>query len=150
MRREWINEGKPRESIGDMDTLQGSRRSIKSSEGPRNNSEIIGEGKITEDPDLRRSSAPSDDDLYVASPPRQQHTTGKHSPTKSTGIDLSPDSGDNGVPEDDLDALLAETDNQKRHFMDHYSIDQQGTTPSSKEEDFDAEMEVMAEMDEIW
>ncbi|KAL8715642.1 MAG: hypothetical protein Q9225_006362 [Loekoesia sp. 1 TL-2023] len=151
MRREWINEGKPRESVGDLDTLRGSPRSMRSSKEPRNNSEIIGDGKITEDPGLRQSSAPSDDDLYAASPPRQQHITGQHSSIKSTGIDLGHDRGDDdGVPEDDLDALLAETDNQKRHSTDCSSIDQQGVTPSKKEEEFDAEMEVMAEMDEMW
>ncbi|KAL9031301.1 MAG: hypothetical protein Q9196_000657 [Gyalolechia fulgens] len=153
MRREWINEGKPQERLGDISTQPDGRQATKSGKELKKKSNGMDGSNNIEDSGLRRSSTPNDDDLYVASPPRQQHVTNQHSPRASISADINLDKVDeNGVPEDDLDALLADTstDIQKQLSIDAASPSRQKATLLNEEIDFDAEMEVMAEMDELW
>ena len=155
MRREWINEGKPRERPEDTNTPQDTRQvaNVSESSEQRSSNNIVGGSKITRDSDPVYSPAPSDNDLYIASPPRQQDMTNKHTITKPTGLDLGPNKyDDKGVPEDDLDILLGETntDNQQLNLARSASLNRQNIILSGKEDDFDAEMEAMAEMDDMW
>lgn len=153
MRREWINEGKPQERFRDINTPQDGREATTAGEELKNKRKIIDDCVITEESGPRRSSISNEEDLYVATPPRQQHVTNQHSPRASLSADDNPDKDDeNGVPEDDLDALLADTgtDLHKQFPTDGAPSNRQKATLLNKDNDFDAEMEVMAEMDEMW
>ncbi|KAL8761929.1 MAG: hypothetical protein Q9184_001998 [Pyrenodesmia sp. 2 TL-2023] len=152
MRREWINEGKPRERYEDMDVSQGNRRVTKASD-VENTVLATNQDHALDDSQLRPSSDPTNEDLYGASPPRQQHNTNQNSATKTTGVDQAPlGHGDSEIPEDDLDVLLAELapDNHKNYTPESAPSKRQETTSAKKFDDFDAEMEAIAEMDDVW
>ncbi|KAL8939497.1 MAG: hypothetical protein Q9216_003325 [Gyalolechia sp. 2 TL-2023] len=153
MRREWISHGKSQDRFGSIRTPQDGQQVAKASEQLQNKSDVNDDSGTTEEIGARHSSVPNDDDLYAASPPTKQHVTSQRTPRVSTSADVSSGGNDdNGVPEDDLDTLLADTstDIPKRFSTNAASPKRSKTTPLSQENDFDAEMEVMAEMDELW
>lgn len=153
MRREWIGEGKPRERFGDTGAAQNGLQKIEAGGELETRSKVTDDSNTIEGSGLRRSSTPNDDDLYVASPPRQQRLMAQLSPMASTSADINLETiEENGVPEDDLDALLADTTTttQERFSTDAASRNQHKAKTLNEEHDFDAEMEVMAEMDDLW
>lgn len=153
MRREWINEGRPRERYGNTDVPHDGPQVTKVSQEAGNTSTATSANHIRGDSKLRGSSAPTDDDLYEASPPRQQPTANPNSSIESTSVGQASHSGtNNDIPKDDLDALLAEasTDNTRDVPASSASSSRPNAMLSSKKDDFDAEMEVMADMDDMW
>lgn len=149
MRREWINEGKCREGFGDEDVPQADRKATKASE-VENTAPATHQNHALVESRSRPSSSPTDEDLYGATPPPQLNNSNQDLATETTGINEAPtDDGDSAIPEDDLDALLAESapDNQKIYSAES---SRQGTTLADRNDEFDAEMEAMAEMDDMW
>lgn len=149
MRREWINEGKPRSRFEDTDLLQDSRRITKGSETARPDSIATSANQTFENSNMRHPSASAEEDLYKATPPRRKQTTGYDSVIESTSMDQTPPKdADADVPDDDLDILLAETSWTRKRDAPPVlaSANQEDATQFSNEDDFDDEMEVMAEM----
>jgi replication fork protection complex subunit Csm3/Swi3 len=155
MRMEWINEGKPRTSVHE-DSLfdEPTLPARENGERERTASRIapIFEKPATERPKTPAADEDADmDDLYDATPRAARR--------KSVDID-SQDSvfggaslfgpaktatADDGPPEDDLDALLAEED----------ALQAEGAKllpaiTSKPTDSFDDEMQAMAEMDDLW
>lgn len=152
MRREWINEGKTQERYGDIDVSQDDQRANKASD-VKNTVLATNKDHALVDSRLRPSSDPTNEDLYGATPPPQQHNTDQDPAPITTCIDQAPlDDGAGDIPEDDLDALLAESvpDNHKSYPAESGPSNRQRTTSAEKIDDFDAEMEAMAEMDDVW
>lgn len=155
MRREWINEGKPWDRLGDIDVSSDSQRVIKESNVAGKIGTTASANQTPEDPDLHPSSARDEEDLYGASPPRQKQTIIEKTAIDSDGtaqnLQNTGDTSDE-VPEDDLDILLAEpsTDSLRSIPISSPSTNRQNATPFSKKDNFDDEMEVMAEMDDLW
>ncbi|KAL8834031.1 MAG: hypothetical protein Q9170_003962 [Blastenia crenularia] len=153
MRREWINEGKPRGRYGDLDFPQEDRLSTRASGEPKSVDDLIGHGRTADNSGRRRSSVPEDDDLYTASPRREQQQVDQQPLIEPlSGNAFQGSENDNGVPEDDLDNLLAETSHEsyERFTTDLNALSRQNYTSPRKGENFDAEMEAMAETDEMW
>ncbi|KAL8917921.1 MAG: hypothetical protein Q9208_007664 [Pyrenodesmia sp. 3 TL-2023] len=151
MRREWIIEGKPRERYGDIDP-QDDRRATKASD-VENTVVTTNQDHALVDSQLRPSSDPTDEDLHGGTPLSQQQNTDEDSATITTGIDRVPlNDGASEIPEDDLDALLAESvpDDHKSYPIESSPSNRQKSTSADKIDDFDAEEEAMAEMDDVW
>ncbi|KAL8897910.1 MAG: hypothetical protein Q9207_006964 [Kuettlingeria erythrocarpa] len=149
MRREWINEGKFRESFGDKDVPQADQKATKASE-VESTAPATHQAHALVESRSRPSSSLTDEDLYGATPPPRRDNSNQDLTTGATGInEVFIDDGDSAIPEDDLDALLAEPapDNQKTYSAES---SRQGTTLADRNGEFDAEMEVMAEMDDMW
>lgn len=148
MRREWINEGKPQ---------------YTSEDGLKKKEEMVTQEPKSPKPqeslsdNQQRSTTPftndvDDHDLYSATPRNPTYRTdlvSKNSLKES--LFLSENEAANQPSEDDLDALLAE-DNQNLISGD---LDN-GSHPSPQgrnrrlEVDFEDEMEAMADMDDMW
>lgn len=153
MRREWINEGKPHERAEDTSTAQNGWQAAKVGEELDTRSKVTDDSNTKEDSGLRRSSAPNDNDLYVTSPPRQQCLTNQRLLRVSTSADINLEKGGEiGVPEDDLDAFLTDTSTEYQAHSSTTAASQNRwkETLPNKENNFDAEMEVMAEMNDPW
>ena len=146
MRREWINEGKPRERLESTDSgpnLQaagqtipkpredkvsnsnsnGSRHKHSAIDGQEDDYDDFDTGKLDKNESRKRMSS-STDSLFV-----------------SDGEDV-----DDEPPEDDLDALLAE-DSMHPQYDARAPLQDQGV---GRENAFDDEMEAMADMDDLW
>ncbi|KAL8694215.1 MAG: hypothetical protein Q9218_001102 [Villophora microphyllina] len=148
MRREWINEGKPRDKYldppGEAEGLQ------RTDEGSREMETDGNQPKISTNMGIEVSSAASDSngrDLYSASP-RQKRDKGTQQLPSDTAETLFLPTDDH-PPEDDLDALLAEDD----FIINKYTLTsnaqpEEKTKEPSKGDNFDDEMEAIAETDD--
>lgn len=154
MRMEWINEGKPHnstaeDSIFDEPTLP--TQEIGETEKTATRIAPIFEKSTTERPKTPAIDDDMDmDDLYDATPKASRQNQPQidsqdsifggasiFGPAKTTAVD-------DGLPEDDLDALLAEEESLQADTA-------KAPAPAAKAADgFDDEMEAMAEMDGLW
>lgn len=159
-RLEWINEGKPRssvheDSIFDEPTLQ-TRDIGQSEKTPSRVAPIFEKSADNPNPpaDVENMDM-DDDDLYDATPPPRQPVSGdisqnsEHVGRTSIFGNAKSSTADDDVPEDDLDALLAEEEALQAssgNMQPAVSVPK----ATSAEESFDDEMEAMAEMEGMW
>ncbi|MCJ1468696.1 chromosome segregation in meiosis- protein [Pseudocyphellaria aurata] len=148
MRREWINEGKPRDQSEKVlrqprELATQKQNSLEPQESVSNN--------------LERSKTPlandfDDEDLYTATPRKSNHKTDlapKESVTES--LFLSENEAASQPSEDDLDALIAE---DEQNQMSLGSENRSHPAPEGRTQKLDAgyedEMEAMADIDDMW
>ncbi|KAL9013976.1 MAG: hypothetical protein Q9173_001359 [Seirophora scorigena] len=150
MRRTWINEGQPQAKIDCEDASRDNQRVTKAREEEGKYGAAAGENQTLAGHNLDLES-PIHGDLYEASPPQRRDSI-SHQPTiESRNIPTSPHNGNQGdMSEDDLDALLAETYTGSNKFFSAKAASRspEATLLSRDEDDFDAEMEVMAHMED--
>ncbi|KAL8800343.1 MAG: hypothetical protein Q9182_005237 [Xanthomendoza sp. 2 TL-2023] len=147
MRREWIYHGRPRANHVDMDATQEGQRMMRASTGLGKGEAVASQDNTLQTLNTHSISTPSDEDLYTASPRR--NATAPVGGTET--LFLSGEEMDDLPPEDDLDALLAETEdqqNEEQSFTSHYPIQQQ-STPSRQEHDLEDDMDALAAMDGV-
>ena len=139
MRREWINEGKPPESLHSLG--EGAERptgeQVVSKNGPDHSQEV----KLSDRPRTPIAVVEEDDDLYAATPKiaRGDGTTKRNFGTKYlVPVD------DDADAEDDLNALLWEDSTKTVPLL--------GQTPGSprKEENFFDEEEAILALNDMW
>jgi len=147
MRREWINEGKPSEKFGD----DASFSAMGSDQSQQTTEEITATG-LPNHPareEQTRLDNNEDEGLYSATPLSMAEGV-KKSPNDTKASDslfISDDDGEQ-PPEDDLDALLAEDE----ALRTGKSISS-GEGPSAEiglEDNYEDELEVLADMDGMW
>ena len=152
MRKEWINEGKPRDLAEDWGTggqkpngqhpnpASGLSKSpiARPSEGPRT-------------PAATNSVDADDDEIYDATPKKLRETlTANRNQNSEESLFLSEEEEVSYQPPDDeLDALLAE-DEMKECASTAVTAKQEAQEHTGREANFDDEMEAMAEMDDMW
>ncbi|KAL8729549.1 MAG: hypothetical protein Q9166_004629 [cf. Caloplaca sp. 2 TL-2023] len=146
MRREWIDEGKLRRQYNDMNAPQEAKRIVNAMASPEKRDTATGQDMTFETSFIQ---TPSDEDHHAASPRRVTEAPNVEIET----LFLPNNDMDDQPPEDDLDALLAETRSDHNgssltapSTLPRRQMDQ----PLSREDDFYDDMEAMAEMDEIW
>jgi len=144
MRKEWINEGKQRENTEDISRAR--RVSVDTEITP-----------VTPDTTPANSAAerpqtpPSQDnifcDLYDATPRASAEKPHSQSgiPASKTSLFISNDDADHDAPDDDLDALLAEDEAERKSRVPL----QKDQSPAHAEghQNFDDEMEAMVGLD---
>lgn len=145
MRKEWINEGKPKETMenASISTAKGSR-------GESRTPKADGASVSSNPPERPRTPAVGDpnDDLYSASP-RRPNNGHQQDSAPSGSLFISDEESDNQPLDDDLDLLLAEE-----------SMHNASTRPDAKDlpilndgggkDNFEDEMEALAGMDDTW
>ncbi|KAL8830041.1 MAG: hypothetical protein Q9191_001658 [Dirinaria sp. TL-2023a] len=148
MRREWINEGKPRQSMQDSESDGQADRGL----GPLLESE---QPVNPADGDERPRTPPvhhSHDDLYSATPQATRQTTQQRGVTTGEeGLFLS-DEEESGQPSgDELDALLAENGlNEATGSASVTSASNAKEAIVRQQDHFDDDMEAMAAIDDMW
>ena len=163
-RMEWINEGKPKSSVHE-DYLFNDPVLAVGESGQREKTAArvapIFEKSTTERPKTPGHDADAEmNDLYDATPraARQQITQkeaqesifgGGSGGTGLFGLGRSA-AADDGPPEDDLDALLAEQEMMQAETAKSAPASTVNKTSLPDENNFDDEMEAMAEMDDMW
>lgn len=115
MRREWIHEGKPREKYNEMDATKEAEGTVQPESDPKHRDATGDNNKAVETSEKQQMSDPSNEDLFRGVPPRNA----KSATDETETLFLPNDATDDQPPEDDLDALLAETadDNEGRSFV---------------------------------
>ncbi|KAI9673385.1 MAG: chromosome segregation in meiosis- protein [Caeruleum heppii] len=147
MRREWIDEGKPRLAPEDLDddALDATDLPVPSS-AP---SELPGGEATMHRPSTPIPSGRDDEDLYSGTPtvvrPRHDDTDPSEEAHEGEDEDLAPD--------DELDVLLAEDaarglDNERQVLGD--TAKEVTISQGQNEDGFEDDMEAMAELDGMW
>ncbi|KAI4246930.1 MAG: hypothetical protein L6R42_009748, partial [Xanthoria sp. 1 TBL-2021] len=115
MRREWIHEGKPREKYNEMDATKEAEGTVQPESDPKHRDATGDNTKVVETFERHQMSDPSNEDLFRGVP----HRNAKLANDETETLFLPNDATDDQPPEDDLDALLAETadDNEGRSFV---------------------------------
>lgn len=168
MRREWIDEGKPKSSF-DKELDQSRSISTSTSKGPdppvdaNRAKESLGPA-ATHDADLaqpqQRPQTPpgppldTDDDLYTATPGAVRVIIAPSKETNSNKDSLfvrEDTTGSRSEEEDELDKLLAEDTANGEHYQTDSAGGNAGRTSALPvTDDFQDEMEAMAGMDDMW
>lgn len=167
MRREWIDEGKPKSSF-DKELDQSQSISASTSKGPdppidaNRAKESLGP-TATPDADIaqpqQRPQTPpgpkdADDDLYTATPGAVRVTMAPSKETKSSADTLfvrEDTAGPRSEEEDELDKLLAEDVANGEHYQtDSAGGNASRTSALPAADEFQDEMEAMAGMDDMW
>lgn len=151
MRREWINEGKPREprgTLGSVESVARKREMKKPGSGPRQDQSPAAKSTLRQETPVVIDH--NDEDFYTATPkPAGRDAVSRTVVPLAETLFLSDDEDLGDQPSDDgLDALLADDDTKQEQNPRITPLQR----PSSLggEENFDDEMEVMAAMDDIW
>ncbi|KAI4283004.1 MAG: hypothetical protein L6R38_002488 [Xanthoria sp. 2 TBL-2021] len=115
MRREWIHEGKPREKYNETDATKEAEGTVQPESDPKHRDATGDNTNIIETIGRQHMSDPSNEDLFRGVP----HGNAKSAIDETETLFLPNDPTDDQPPEDDLDALLAETadDNEGRSFI---------------------------------
>ena len=152
MRKEWINEGKPRDPGDDWRTSgQKPNAQHSSPASGLDKSHII---RLSEGPNIPAATNAvdaDDDEIYDATPKKGWETlTANRNQNSEENLFLSEEEEVNYQPPDDeLDALLAE-DEMKESASTAVTAKQEVQGYTGREAKFDDEMEAMAEMDDMW
>ncbi|KAL8862343.1 MAG: hypothetical protein Q9178_001352 [Gyalolechia marmorata] len=143
MRREWIHEGKPREKYNDMDAPKGAEGVFRPDSKPKNHVTVVDNDRIDKTPGTKQMSNLHNEDLSGGFPDLDK-TVNDGSET----LFLSNDAFDNQTPEDDLDALLAEStdDNEGRQLVLSNTPRRHEDFPQDREDNFDDDLEALAEI----
>ena len=152
MRKEWINEGRPRDPAENWGT--GEAKSNGQHPGPAS-----GLGKSPETRPNEGSSTPAatnaidfdNVEIYDATPKKVRETSTNHNQESDESLFLSEDEQVNAQPpDDDLDALLAEDEVKETASTALTAKQGQAQGHTGQEANFDDEMEAMAGMDDMW
>ena len=153
MRKEWINEGRPRDpaEVWGTDEAKPNGQHPGPASGVRKSPETRpNEGRKT----LAATDVLDTDDvdIYDATPKKDRETLSTNRNQKSDeSLFLSEDEEVNTQPpDDDLDALLAE--DEMRDSASTAATAKQGQAQENRgqEPDFDDEMEAMTGLDDMW
>ena len=148
MRKEWINEGKLKETIEDISTST-IKISKETSATPKAD-ELSTSKDLATRPRTPTAHDTNDDDLYLATPKRPSNTSRQPS-APGDSLFISDDESGDHPPDDDLDLLLAEDGmkdaNMKPAADDDFNDEYKSVV---REDTFDDEMEAMAGTDDIW
>ncbi|KAI9700714.1 MAG: chromosome segregation in meiosis- protein [Candelina mexicana] len=158
MRRQWIDEGKPRTSATDDAGIHAMGTS--SLVCPRTGSPRSTEPSATaasanvSKPRTPTRSVAEEQDIYDVTPGIVR-AAAPAATGKCDNMFLSDDEGPDKPDDDDLDALLAEdarTTDQNGKHDGIFSITKHATPkhPGLEEDNFEDEMEAMADMDDLW
>ena len=152
MRKEWINEGKPRDPGDDWRT----------GEQKPNGQHLIPASGLHKSPINRPTEGPKtptainavdtdDDEIYDATPKKSRETlTASRNKNPEESLFLFEEEEVNYQPPDDeLDVLLAE-DEMKEPRSTAVTAKQEMQGYTGREANFDDEMEAMAGMDDMW
>ncbi|MCJ1460032.1 chromosome segregation in meiosis- protein [Mycoblastus sanguinarius] len=148
MRREWINEGKSR------DSLENSRKEALSPAKEKMTPKSRGEQYPAHEPSKRLQTPDlinaEESDLYAATPKAPGEDEGsKRNAAGAESLFVSDDEGTSDQPQgDDLDALLAE--DEMRNPARTEFLRARGEKSLRGGENFDDEMEAMAGLDDMW
>ena len=154
MRREWIDEGKPR-NIFDNNTSKDTTGPKAPQLETKSDSLSLNPDRATQDAD---NSAGLDlGDLYSGTPepPGRNGNVSNDNHGQNDALFLSDDDHDPQLQDDDmddLDALLAEDSLRESHSSTTAKEQKQSTSNKApiKDDNFDDEMEAMAGMDDMW
>lgn len=156
MRREWINDGKPRDTSVEIFK---ANMSTSTSEQKTPKSKFSLTVLNSEKPSMDSQFNDNIEDLYSATPPKksQERTDLLGTSDTDDSLFLSIDEKDNPtveeptVEEDDLDMLLAEDCQQTTVKTDHSNSSLAWkAVDESIDDDYDNDMEAMAEMNNDW
>ena len=150
MRKEWINEGKPRETLEDYGSLR------KGPDAQQTNSNLQKDQPAAQP--TGRSRTPlagnavnaNQEDLYGATPePARKDPSTKARENLKESLFMSDDEEAGGeTPDDDLDALLAE--DEMREATSTAAPATVAQESPVRDDNFDDEMEAMAGMEDMW
>ncbi len=148
MRKEWINEGKPRERYDDLEAIpEVSRYHQDSASGPQH--AVLGKDTAQKPDEISAVDEWSDDDIF--GPHISSGAVHKQRPEDTSNDSLfisGEDTREDAPPEDDLDALLAEDEiNAQAKSIAMRIHENKG---GREEVNFDDEMEVIAGLDDMW
>ena len=153
MRKEWINEGKPRQRgrEEDMD-LERDAAMDKQGSGDR---ELLHSGFANNEETRTTTPPPArhlDDHLYSATPQavQDQRRKDREAGAGKTLFISSDDGVGSGPSGDELDALLAEDGFQEEVWTVPATLPNRSDETTRREDNFDDEMEAMAGMDDLW
>lgn len=152
MRKEWINEGKPRDPAEDWET--GGQKPNGQHPSPAS---VLGKSPITRPSERPRTPAATNavdadyDDIYDATPkkPRETLTANRNQNSEENHFLSEEEEVNHQPPDDELDALLGE-DEIKEFASTAVAAKQEAQGHNGREANFDDEMEAMAGMDNMW
>ena len=153
MRKEWINEGRPRDPAEHWET--GEAKPNGQHPGPASGLGKSPEARPNEGrktPVATDALDTDDVDIYDATPKKDRETLNTNRNRKSDeSLFLSEDEEANSQPpDDDLDALLAEDKMKESASTAVITKEGQARAHTGQEPNFDDEMEAMAGMDDMW
>ena len=152
MRKEWINEGKPRDPEDDWHT-SGQKTNAQHSTpvSGLDKSHIIRPSEGPKTPAATNAVNADDDAIYDATPKKVRETlTANRNQNSEENLFLSEDEEVHYQPPDDeLDALLAEGE-MKESASTAVTAKEGVQEYTGREANFDDEMEAMAGMDDMW
>ncbi len=153
MRKEWITEGKPRDSAEAWETSgQKANDQHSSPASGRGKSPITRPSEGSRTPAATNANDADDGELYDATPKklRQTLTTNRNHRSDDSLFLSEEEEVSHQPPDDDLDALLAEDEMKESVSTDVTAKQGQGQAHTEREANFDDEMEAMAGMDDMW
>ena len=152
MRKEWINEGKPRDPGDEWRTSGQKPNGQRSSPASGlDKSHVIGTNEGPKTPAATNSLDADDDEIYDATPKkvRETLTAIRHQDSEENLFLSEEEEVHYQPPDDELDALLAE-DEMKESASTAVTAKQGVQEYTGREANFDDEMEAMAGMDDMW
>ena len=146
MRKEWINEGKPTERSRSADRSPDGQQKRRPHSQPSSGEPTAAKPATTAESPAFAEDAIQESPAATKSNGTQGSSRNDGRPVENLFISDDEDEG-NQPPEDDLDALLAE---EQRTPMTSSSRMPPGTDTWRREDNFDDDMEAMADMDDLW
>lgn len=155
MRMNWINEGKPKDSLPDDSIFD--EPVLPPRDAPSRAETVKRIAPIFEKNQTERPSTPDineghDEDIYDATPriSRTRADESSVSAAESNSIFGPKRVAVPEEPEDDLDALLAEQEIGEMNVEKRLNVTSQDQIMTAQEPNFDDEMEAMAEMGDMY
>ena len=150
MRKEWINEGKPRDPAEKWRT--GETKTSGQHPGPASELGQTRPNEGSRTPAAINAADADDFQTYDATPKKVRETlTTKGNQKSDESLFLSEDEEVNSQsPDDDLDALLAEDEMKEPASTAVMAKQGQAQGSTGQEPNFDDEMEAMAGLDDMW
>lgn len=141
MRREWINESKPRDNFENPGNAIHELKAVETSTKTE-------QGHSPEAGSKDKSSTPvavvtDDDELYMATPKRRPDEGTSNRNLASTESLFVTDE----EPDDDLDELLNQT---KDNPASYTALPEEENTSRRRQDDFEDELEAIASLNDMW
>ena len=148
MRKEWINESKPKDTI--EDTLTSTAKDTAEVSGTSKTREASLLDNTPRQPHTPMPDDPNDDDLYSATP-RRPSDVRQQKGAPSDSLFVSDDGSGEYPGDDDLDQLLAENKIKDLSARPDVGPRHDGKGHDETRDDkYDDEIEAMADMDIMW
>ena len=155
MRREWIDEGKPKDRFADDPAASGQVPKQQQPELQRRSSKSNGDSSERPNidgalqPSFISTAGPKELDSLNSQSIQGHRKRAQHHAQGDESLFISDDEGEDEPPEDDLDALLAE--DAQKDFTRNTDGDATATVEQAAViDDFDDEMEAMAGIEDLW